>query len=245
MYEDYFDFPEPSTGDIVFEELKKILLGTIKEEIKTELERLRAENEELRPYREERDRMQQELARTQQRCERRIQEAERRAKTMALEEVFSECIVDAWKVDRKYTQGPKCDKCDEKRNLHFISPRGKAMTEACECAESTKTYVPTQAIMTRFKIHPKIPVGNQNDSKACSKPVYRWYTTEHDIKRDGAEFIVDSDYERGIHRLADREDTPFEKLNEWSDVFTSKERCQAFCDYLNEKEVAKNAQKNF
>lgn len=235
MYNDYFDFPEPSTGDIVFEELKRVLLGTLKEEIKTELEHLRKENEELRPYKDDHDRLQRELRTVQANCKRRVDEAEQKARNAALDELFGDCIVDAWKVGREYIKGPKCDKCDENRKLHYTSPRGKAMTEDCECAESTVHYFPKPAIMARFKLHPKVPVKNQDEPNAYSRPVYRWYTTEYETIEDGTEFVVDSDYESGSHRFADRTDTPFEKLNEWSEVFTSKERCQEFCDYLTTK----------
>ena len=235
MYEDYFDLPEPSTGDIVFEELKKILLGTIKEEIRIELEHLRKENEELRPYKEERDRMQRELATVKSNCTRRIEEAEQNTRNAALEKLFGECVIDAWKVGKEYISKPKCNNCDEKRKLHYTTPRGRAMTEDCECAESTVKYFPAPAIMARFKVHPKVPVCNQDNPNAYSRPVYRWYTTKYDTIEDGAEFVIDSDYEIGNYRFADRDSTPFEKLNEWNDIFTSKERCQAFCDYLQEK----------
>jgi hypothetical protein len=243
MYNDYFDFPaEPSTGDIVFEELKKILLGTLKEEIKTELETLRAENAELRPYKEERERMRLTLLRTQQECERKVRDAEKKARAMALEELFGDCVVDAWMVGRDYKQGPKCDKCDEKRKLHYTTPRGRAMTEDCECAECSVKYFPKPAIMSRFQIHPKASVSAQ-DKDTYPRPVYRWYTTQYETVEDGAEFVVDSDNEIGSSRFADREDTSFEKLNEWRDVFTSKERCQAFCEYLAEKDT-KSKNKN-
>ena len=235
MYNDYFDFPEPSTGDIVFEELKRVLLGTLKEEIKTELEHLRKENEELRPYKEDRDRLQYELQRVKAECDRKVTDANRNARALALEDLFGECVVDAWKVDREYITGPKCDKCDENRKLHYVTPRGKAMTEACECSESFTKYVPKPAVMTRFKVHPKACVSDQDKNDAYRHPVYRWYTTEWETIEDGTEFVVDSDYEIGSHRFADRVDTPFEKLSEWHSVFTSKERCQAFCDYLNTK----------
>ena len=236
MYNDYFDFPEPSTGDIVFEEIKKVLLGTLKEEIKNELEHLHKENEELRPYKEERDRMQYELLNTKRDCERRIIEAERKAKEMTLKELFGECIVDAWKVKREYIKGPKCDKCDENRKLHYTTPRGKAMTEDCDCADSTVQFVPTPAIMTRFKVNPNARCKYQESAdNFYDKPVYRWYTTEWAQIEDGTEFVVDSDTMIGQQRFADRGDTPFDKLSEWHAVFTSKERCQEFCDYLAEK----------
>lgn len=55
MYDDFFNYDGPSTGDLVYEEIKKVLLGTVKQEFLDELEKLRKENEELRPYKYERD----------------------------------------------------------------------------------------------------------------------------------------------------------------------------------------------
>lgn len=243
MYNDYFDFPEPSTGDIVFEELKRVLLGTLKEEIKAELEKLRAENEELRPYKEEHERISLDLLRTHQECERRIQEAEHKVKNMMLGELFGECVVDAWKVGREYTKGPKCDKCDENRKLHYTTPRGRAMTEDCECAESFVQYSPKPAIMARFKVRPRNRVSYNDNASSYDRQVYRWYTTEWSQIEDGTEFVVDSDNCVGSDRFADKSDTPFEKLNEWHSVFTSYERCQAFCDYLTEKDKESRCKK--
>ena len=175
------------------------------------------------------------LIRTQQACEKQVQDAERKAKDMALEDLFGECIVDAWKVDREYIRGPKCNKCDENRKLHYTTPRGRSATENCECAESSVQYVPVPAIMARFKVHPRRRVKDQDASDSYYHPVFRWYTTEWSKIEDGTEFEIDSDTEVGCYRFADRDDTPFEKLNEWHSVFTSKERCQAFCDYLTMK----------
>ncbi len=121
MYNDYFDLPEPSTGDMVFEELKRIILGTLKEEVKAELEALRKENEELRPYKEDRTRMERELMQVRADCVRKIKEAQEAARNSTFESLLGEHLVQAWKVGREYLKPPKCDKCDGSRKLHFTS----------------------------------------------------------------------------------------------------------------------------
>ena len=230
MYEEYFDFPEPSTGDIVFEELKKILLGTVREEIKTELEHLRKENEELRVFRDERDQMRNLLAKTQSDCARRIKEAKVEAENRIFESLLGEHMIQAWKVGREYILPPKCDKCDDQRKLHFKSPLGKELTEPCTCSCAKTVYKPKPALLARFRVKPLAYVKNQNNDNTFSdKPLYYWYTTEYETL-DDAEFVVSECSEIGVPRASDAK--PLQELNEWHSVFTDIDRCQAFCDYL-------------
>ena len=234
MYNDYFDFPEPSTGDIVFEEIKKVLLGTLKEEIKQELEALRKENEELRPFKEDRDRLQRELDTLRSDCNRRIREADTNAENRMFEALLGEHMIQAWKVGKDYILPPKCEKCDDQRKLHFISPRGKAMTEPCECSQSEVVYSPKPALLARFRVKPDAIAKNQfRDDSFCNKPLHYWYTTEYSTL-DDAEFRISDCSEVGAPRASDLK--PMNELNEWHSVFTSKERCQEFCDYLTKKQ---------
>ena len=233
MYNDYFDFPEPSTGDIVFEELKRVLLGTLKEEIKVELEHLRRENEELRPFKEERDRLERELSRVRTECTRKIKEAQDVARNSIFESLLGEHMIQAWKVGREYLKPPKCDKCDDNRKIHFTSPRGKELTEPCECDQTTTIYKPVPALLARFRVTPSARSGNQTvEDTFYDKPLYYWYTTEYETL-DRAEFVIDSESEVGASYVSDTK--PFDKLNEYHSVFSSLEACQAFCDYLTEK----------
>jgi hypothetical protein len=233
MYNDYFNFPEPSTGDIVFEELKRVLLGTLKEEIKQELETLRRENAELRPFKEEKDRMEQELSRVRADCVRKVKEAQEAARNSTFESLLGEHMVQAWKVGRDYIKPPKCDKCDANRKIHFTSPRGKDMTEPCECDQTTTIYKPVPALLARFRVTPSAKAGNQvREDSFCDKPLYYWYTTEYDTL-DRAEFVISSESEIGAPYISDTK--PFDQLNEYHAVFADIEHCQAFCDYLTEK----------
>ena len=237
MYDDFFDYGGPSTGDLVYEEIKKVLLGTVKQEFLDELEKLRKENEELRPYKYERDRMRAELDTVRRDCERRIEAAEDNAKRLTLEELFGECIVEAWKVERRKVYVPKCDKCDDERKVHFKSPSGKELTEPCECDKYTTVFEPIPALLTRFKIYPKFPIVNQFRDSTFDKPVYYWYTTRCDSIINECEFQISDFSDVGTNRTVDN--LPFKDLNEWYSVFHSKERCQEFCDYLTKKEAEK------
>lgn len=237
MYNDYFDLSEPSTGDIVFEEIKRVL-GTLKEEIKTELEALRKENAELRLYKEDRDRLQRDLERVKSECNRRIREAEATAENRVFESLLGEHMIQAWKVGHEYILPQKCDKCDANRKLHFTSPRGRELTEECECAKSQTVYKPIPALLARFQVNPKARARDQFTDKCFSgeKPLHYWYTTESSTL-NGAEFRISEESEVGAPRASDLK--PFSELNEWHAVFTDMERCQEFCNYLAEQDANK------
>ena len=143
-------------------------------------------------------------------------------------------MVQAWKVGREYIRHPKCDKCDENRKLHYTTPRGRAMTEDCECSQSTTIYKPVPALLARFRVNPMARAKNQErDDSFCDKPLYYWYTTEY-TKLDNAEFMLSEETEIGAPRASDQK--PLSELNEWHSVFTDIDRCQAFCDYLAEED---------
>lgn len=237
-YADFFDLPAPSTGDVVFEEIRKVLLGTLKKEIQDELDALRKENEELRPLKADRGQLQRELDRVRSECNRRVREADAAAENRVFESLLGEHIIKAWKVGREYVLPPKCDKCDADRKLHFTSPRGKDMTEPCECAQSKIIFKPVPAILARFRVNSSARAKNQHsDDTFYDKPLYYWYTTEYDTL-DGAEFTLSEASEVGAPRASDMQ--PLSELREWTSVFTDEERCRAFCEYLTEKETNKS-----
>lgn len=233
MYDDFFELGEPSTGELVYEEIKKVLLGTVKQEFIDELEKLRKENEELRPFKEDKDRFERELLQAKADYNRKIKEAQISAENSVFEKLLGDRIVQAWKVKRDYIKPPKCNKCDDQRRLHFSSPSGKDMTEPCECDKATTIFKPVPALLARFRVNPSAHAKAQfRTDSFCDKPLYYWYSTEYD-SLDQAEFCLSECSGVGADRHSDT--LPFSELNEWHSIFTSLERCQEFCDYLTKK----------
>jgi hypothetical protein len=111
---------------------------------------------------------------------------------------------------------------------------GNKLTEPCECSKGTVVYEPVPALLTRFRVKSKARVGNQFSEHCFDKPVYYWYSSNYSTTEGSHEFKVTEWTENGTERIDDTE--PFDKLNEWHSIFTSKERCQEFCDYLMTKE---------
>lgn len=235
MYNEFF-YDGPSTGDIVYEEVKRILQGTIKQEFLDEMEKLRKENEELRPFRDNKYAIDNKLREMEAACERRIAQAEQAAKELTFEQLWGANRLRAWKVSKKMVLPEKCDKCDSNRKIHFKSPSGKELTEPCVCAEGHWEYFPEELFMVRFSIRPDAAVGTAGRQAGARETIYRWYSPRHFNSETGTwEFYHDEDLGANERRRADDVKTDFKDLNEYWDVFTNYARCQAYCKYLQEK----------
>lgn len=228
------DYHEPSTGELVYEEVRQLLLKAVKQEYIDEMERLRKENEELRPYRDQKQAFENKIQQLEWQYDHKVHQAEENAKKMLMEDLLGENKLTCWRPKHKFIEQPKCDKCDDDRKIHFKSPLGKDMTENCSCSVKSSVYEPEETYLLRFTIKHKCKAGN-HDSNFCSdRPIYRYYAPRlfRDTK-DETEFIFDYECEKGCYRPTDTDD--FEKLNEYNAVFSDYDRCKAYCDYLTEK----------
>lgn len=184
----------------------------VKQDIKQEMEHLRKENAELQQYKQER-----------QEYESRLQtEVEAYKKTLRqgkIMELFGDYIGTGWGVGRNTILPPKCDKCDEKRLVHFKSPRGKELTEPCDCAFGKVVYKPIELTLIKFFKH---------RDEIIRYFIDRDHTTENYWE-----------YEDVTSNIYDGE-TPFEDLNYWEIVFLDKETCERYCAWKTEQEAKKD-----
>lgn len=227
-FEDCFcedgEYYEPSEAEAKMQEITDMLKGAVKQEIKDELERLRKENAELRQYKDKFQENNEKVGQELRNLRFEKEKLERTVKQARIRELLGEYIVAGWVVQRVYSEKPKCDKCNEKRELVYYSPRGKEMRESCECSESTLSY----RVQTTELI--RVEIRKEWDSiKWC-----RTYFTAPTIWKDGKE--VEDSIERTSHVYNDE---AFEKIAEsylaTRYVFLDEEKCKEFCEYLNKK----------
>lgn len=214
MWDDEF-YVEPSEFEMQVDELKQSLMNSVKEEYKAEMDRLRKENEELQSVKVRMDEIKREHKKSL--CE--LSEAKRDALNIVRREKLSkllECLYVRVYVPYSYREElPKCDKCNERRLIEFKSPSGKQMTEDCSCKAGDKKYRVEEKVCVEFA---------SNDGKVSA-----WYKPS-DYK--DSDHMVSSDY---MEKLYD--EVPFEKIkNYWVAFFLNKDKCQAYCDWLTEKE---------
>ena len=222
MYEtDYseYDLPEDvfeeSEFDSRIEELKKSLKENLKQEIMDKIASLEKENEELRIFRDRRDEIVAEYRKAIAQAKEDVRRAEDKARYARLKELLGPYLTEAWKVDWRYEQGPKCSRCDEKRMIHFVSPCGREMKEECTCAKRTTVLFPRKISLYRLREYGSgiIEKAYENTSD-CEDADLR----SMNLVKDGADFA---------------------KINTYHEAFETLELCQKYCDWKNSEEEKK------
>lgn len=224
MWNDDDFYSEPSEFDEQVDEFKKSLRASVKEEILAEMDRLRKENEKLTDIRDHWDEKVREFendyASKKRDLEKKLREAETvadNAKRMALFDLIRDYPDHAYTVDKKYIKKPKCDKCDDNRKIPFITPRGKAMTERCECDEPKPVYSVRAIPLVEITCH-----WNGDPS-----PRYLCNNDPDDVLIRFASTFFD--------------DTPFEQIDERRKtlLFCSEDRANQYVEWKNQQESSK------
>lgn len=214
-YDDDF-FYEPSEFEEKVDEFKECLALAVKEDILAELKKLREENESLKEFKGKKEQYERELQRTKNECSRKIREAEESAKKMKIKEVLDFVSVTGYRPKAEYIKKQKCDKCDEFRRIHYITPLGRKATEYCTCNDSIVKYRPKKVKLV------KLSVSRRGENMYYEKE-------NEDEERD--EYSMRADVYRNS-------DIDFEVINSYRAVFLKKEDCQKYCEWL-EKEKNK------
>lgn len=220
MYSYEYFFEVPGEFDEQIENLKEAISSSIQKKFLNEMEQLRKENESLRYFRDKKEECERELKKAKDEYERKTREAERNADKKKLKELLYLLAATGYRVDSKYKKGPKCDKCDDKRKIHFVSPMGRQMEEDCSCAKSTVFYYPKEVPIISFSAGREL--GN----------VY-FERTDGGYDYDSYSLCAD---------LYDKKQEPYEKLNWYHIVFLKEEDCRKYCDWLNEQEKKKEGE---
>ena len=192
----------------------------VRQDIKAEMERLRKENAELQQYKQERREVENVKKWYESRLQTEVEAYKRTLRQGKIKELFGDYIGIGWGVGRNTILPPKCNKCDEKRFVHFKSPSGIELTELCECARGKFVYKPIELSLMKIRDYNGNISGYYCDKKSRSE---------------------DSEYYDYTSYVYDGK-TPFDKLTScWAIVFLDKETCEKYCEWKTEQEAKKNA----
>lgn len=193
---------------------------SVRQDIKAEMERLRKENAELQQYKKERQEVENVKKWYESRLQTEVESYKMELRSAKIKELFGDYIVTAWGVKQKISLLPKCNKCDERRYIHFKSPSGKDLREPCQCANGKKEYLPFDLHLVR--IHQDDLFNGQRRTWSCYAP------TVHDSNdfRDVFDLIYKGE--------------PFEEVNFYNVVFLDKETCERYCVWKTEQEAKEN-----
>ncbi|MCI8843860.1 MAG: DUF3987 domain-containing protein [Oscillospiraceae bacterium] len=219
----YYDedfYTEPCEFEEQIEELKAALASSVQQKFLDEMDALRKENKSLREFRDKKEAYERELAQVKQQYKTKMRDAEMNADRKKLKDLLSGVSTIGYRVGYKYIQGPKCDKCENDRKIHFTSPSGRKMKEDCLCARRTVNYYPTEVSLVSFYARDEV-----------SSVYYEMKQEDRDCDRyDLCAEIYDHDKAKA-----------FEEINKYRVVFLEKEDCQRYCDWLNEVEAQKGS----
>lgn len=147
MYPEEF-YPEPGEFDEAIDGFKDTLRAAVKREVLDELEKLRAKNRELSQKVAQLDTLERaaELAlrEYERQMARATQDAKAEVQKEGLRALLATLAEPRYRLGSAHRQGPKCETCDEDRNLRYTTPRGRETTERCECAEVTYYLEPQE-----------------------------------------------------------------------------------------------------
>ena len=140
------------------------------------------------------------------------------AKHMRLVELLGENMLAGWFAKTKYTEKPKCDLCDEKRQITYTKPSGAKASEPCYvCGSAEQTLVPEEIEVYKFT-QKKSGWGGEYPR------IERYYTRKEETDWD--------DFEARRDAYAGQ---PFEKIDNYRTVFLTFEDCQSYCNWSNER----------
>jgi hypothetical protein len=220
----YYDeefYYEPTEFDLMFNELKGNLTKSIKDEYITEMERLRKENAELQEVKINFDNIKNDYDRKKRELEYEYQNLKSNVRRERLNELLKDLEVELYTVGSTSKSKPKCNKCDEKRRIHFKTPSGKDSYEMCECDKKISIYEPIPTLITSFSIR---------DGKGNA-----WYKVRDRGMRD--EYLYYYDDSISGQELITDESQFHDKTYAYKTLFKTEELAQKFCDLQNKDKM--------
>lgn len=219
MYYDEDFYNEPSEYDIMVDEFKQSLLKSVKREFLEEMNKLRKENKELQEIKKNWNDLQSEYRKKQYDLDISIETEKQKLYRMRLSELFEKCGMKTvlYHPCSAYIKKDKCDKCNETRQIIFLSPSGKRMTEMCKCATPYYVSYPQE--------HELVYFGRWVRDK---KPLYVYFEDKSD---DDCE-----KYSKKVVNLY--KDQPFEKIYDEVGIdvyFEDVKKCLEYCLFINKK----------
>lgn len=214
---DFYD--EPSEFEQKLEELKGFLMDSVKKEHQENVRQLIKQNKELQEVQRNLEDVKREYNQKLVELDMRKRDLVYEVRKERLAELMSDFRVELFRASSTRELGEKCNKCNENRYINFKSPQGNDVTERCNCAVGRTVYKPTAHVCSSFENR--------------SGKLIAWYKEHKDADGMRLEELSYSDAPRLIYN-----GEKFEAIKErYHNVyFKTEEECQAYCDWLTERE---------
>lgn len=219
--EDEDDFwSETPEFDAKVEEFKEALRADVKRETQELIEKLQKELDELKDYKEHKLEIERKYHDEIAKMAKAEADIERKYRNKRAQEILAKCCAVGWRAAWKYEDPKeKCDKCDEDGYITFYSPQGTKYREQCKCRHKNVIYYPAEVRLARIYAN-KSPdtVQFYYDKVQGDSESYSDYTRCYLVKK--------GDYEK----------LNIKETQRYNTVFESKEDCEKYCEWYNNKE---------
>lgn len=213
-YDEYM-FNPSAEFDEQIEELKDSLRSSVKGEFLKRIAELEKELAELRELKENWDEKVNEINKEKRELEKARSEAKREAEKTRLSELLADCFKEAWSVTEKYYYpNVKCDECDEEGYITFLSPQGREFKDKCKCRQRKLEYILTKSDIVEI----------------CQEKFFKPTIYFKHLR------YADTEYYEKIASVFFCDDKPFNDVEAYTKIFFDKEKAQAYCDWLNQKQ---------
>lgn len=219
-YEDYYN--EPSEADAILEEAKQRIKEVLNNDIKQEIEFLKTENERLNNELEEYKEQVKSIHDRETTLESRAKNLERDIIRRKFSEILKPIIEkeQVYRVAYRHIEKEKCDRCNDERMIVYTSQYGDVIEKPCECSGYTVEFFPD-------KIELEVVSFYKDGRKITCKPKFEG--------KDYDDTYCKLEFERYLDKYDDKTKELSEYTLKYNCVWTNKEECQKYCDYLNKK----------
>lgn len=212
FYEDCGEF------DVLIDEFKKSLMNKIKQEFLDEMESIKRKNIELQEVKDNWESIKSEYHQKEMLLASEKSNFKNELRSAKLSELLEDRKFVMYKADSKYTKRPKCNLCDDNRQLRYTTPLGKNAMEACTCAIQDVHYYPSEHVCYEFRL-------DNFDRKL--KIFYK--KMQYDDR--GIEYFEGET--RSVENIYNKS-MEFDSLGYYNNIFfDNKDDCQKYCDWLN------------
>lgn len=221
MEEDFYD-EEYDYFDSTIADLKEQLKKEVKQEIQDKIKTLENENKELQDVKENWEEIKQEyenkITELEREKQRILDNAKNEIYNATLKDLFENCeyFSKIYRIDTTYVKRPKCDRCDENRELTVVDCYGRKHKVSCKCVNQKCIYIAEEN--TRAQIY-----------------------VQKDAEKDNFLFRINEDSDYCYGRKISKEEV-LEKFDKdkvkgyYNTYFTTLEEAQKYANYLNSKD---------
>jgi len=217
FYQGYGEFDEE------IDKFKRSLVKSIRQEFLDEMDNLRKENGELQDIKDNWESLKQSYAIKERDLMLAKENAKSEARSAKLTDLLEKHKFVMYKATTEYIKKPKCNHCDDRRQLHFTTPEGRDVITSCDCTNNDVIYVPGEYVSYEFKLD-----GYRHE-------FYVWYNQITDGNDEYFKF--DSASAGGSSLKNHYHGEEYNTLKYYETFFENRNDCEKYCDWLNKTAI--------